>query len=192
MSMTPDPSIAKRHDSGCRNKMPLPVGVNGSATFRGDRHEHRIHLERWWDGSTEGNGPFALWIGMNPSAAEADVDDLTIRKECHFTKLLNYSRYVKVNAGSYRLTDSAAIDAVRAPLSHPDNLSRILYLARQAGVIVLATGSPPNALVPYARSLFRELKTIDARPLCLGITRDGWPKHSSRLAYATPFTEYRL
>lgn len=178
------------HDSGCKMKLPLPPGVLGSAVFRGDRQEHRIQLERWRVGYE--NVPFALWIGMNPSGAEADVDDLTIRKEMKFTGMLGFDRYVKTNAGSYRLTNSLALDDVRVPLSHTDNLPRILYLARQAGVVVLATGSPPDALVPHARAVFEGLKAAGIKPLCLGTTRDGYPKHTSRLGYATPFMEYRL
>lgn len=194
------PVQLERHDSGCKTKMVIPSGVIGDAEFRGERDEHRIQLDRRrGDGIAQPTNPFALWIGLNPSAAEADIDDLTIRKEWRWTSEIGFGqhagtfhRYVKTNAGSYRLTNSLALDDVRVPLSHADNLPRILYLARQAGVVVLATGSPPDALVPHARAVFQGLKAAGIKPLCLGTTRDGYPKHTSRLGYATSFVEYRL
>lgn len=129
---------------------------------------------------------------MNPSGAEADVNDLTIVKECNWTKRLGFGRYVKVNVGSYRWTDSTTLGGARVDLSHPDNLPRILELAAAADTIIVATGAPPDALIGHARATFRALRAAGCKAKCLGVTRDGWPKHSSRLGYATPFVDYSL
>jgi len=188
------PAGADRHDSGCKVKMPLPPGVTGSAIFRGERDEHRLVLERRFADLTISADPeaFALWLGMNPSGAEADVNDLTIVKECTWTKRLGFRRYVKGNAGTYRWTDSTTLNASRCVLSHPDNLPVLRALAAEAGIIVLATGKPPERLLPDVAALFDALKSDGRTVHCLGTTKDGWPKHSSRLGYGTPFVEYQL
>jgi hypothetical protein len=191
---TPCPQRANpiRHDSGCKSKFPLPQGVRGSAIFRGDNDEHRIILERWWDGDdypVAGEG--WLWIGMNPSGAEADVNDLTIAKECEWTKRGDARHYVKCNIGTYRWTDSRTLGKALIQLIHLDNLAVIRGEAERAARIVISTGKPPDELTGAARTLFRTLKQDDRKMHCLGLTKDGWPKHSSRLAYATPFEEFR-
>lgn len=185
--------MMERHDSGCKNKMPLRPGVFGSAVFAGGKDEHRVVLERRWDGADSSAG-FALWAGMNPSGAEAGVNDLTILKECHWTGMLGLTRYIKMNAGTYRWTDSAGIDGLsrNIELCHEDNLPRLRDLASRATVIILATGSPPERLIGPAKAMFRALKADGRKVKCLGTTQDGWPKHSSRLAYATPFVDYLL
>jgi hypothetical protein len=45
-------------------------------------------------------------------------------------------------------------------------------------------------LLGHARTLFRELKARGIRMECFGLTKDHWPKHSSRLAYVTPIVEF--
>lgn len=188
--------MSERHDSGCKVKMPLPAGVHGSAVFKGENDEHRLVLERTWDDAGEAD-PFALWSGMNPSGAEALVNDLTILKECHWTKLIGLTRYVKTNTGTYRWTQSTTLSAKRAEMVHPDNLATIRALAAEAQIIVFSTGKPPDVLLAPTRTLFQALKRDGRKVMCLGTTKDGWPKHSSRLGYflkdgSLPFEEYRL
>lgn len=179
--------MSARHDSGCRNVLPMLPGVIGAATFRGERDEHRLTLSRDWGGDLGLIVPFVLWIGMNPSGAEADRDDLTIRKEQEWTRRLGFAHYVKANVGTYRHTDSRSIPVTGAALVHPDNFPVIRDLAAAAAIIVLSVGNPPEALEAPARELFRLLGEDRQGLLCLGTTRAGWPRHSSRIAYATPF-----
>ncbi len=187
----PSDGAAGRHDSGCKVKMALPPGMRGFAIFRGDADEHRLTLVRIWDNATSGS-PFVLWHGMNPSGAEGDINDLTILKECHWTKLLGFSHYMKTNTGTYRWTDSTTLGNARVDLVHPENFEIIRDLAAEADAIVLSTGRPPDVLLAPTRMLFQALKRDGRRVMCLGTTKDGWPKHSSRLGYATPFEEYLL
>jgi hypothetical protein len=183
--------MSERHDSGCKSKFPLPPGVIGEAVFAGDADEHRLTLVRQY-AEAPPDAPFALWCGMNPSGAEGDVDDLTIRKEWHWTRALGFRRYIKVNAASYRWTQSVELGALRASLVHPDNLPTIRSMAAGAAVIILAMGDPPDAIHGPARNVLRALKMDGRRARCLGVTRNGWPKHSSRLGYATPLVDYVL
>jgi hypothetical protein len=88
-------------------------------------------------------------------------------------------------------TDPAALPS-DAVLSHPDNLPIIMGLAAGADVIIMATGHPPDRLIPHAREVFDHMQRAGHKMLCLGQTIGGWPKHTSRLGYATPFREFKL
>lgn len=184
------PRLPQRHDAGGKGRMRLLPGVTGLATFSGDRDEHRLTLERRAPGCLEG-APFALWCGMNPSTAEADEDDLTVRKEQEWTRRLGLLRYIKVNFGSYRCTDPKGLSVAGVMISHPQNLICITDLASRAEKIVMACGDPPEVLMPHARTVLRMMKTMCHPMWCLGTTKAGWPKHSSRLGYETPMVEFR-
>jgi hypothetical protein len=163
---------------------PLLPDTKGSARFEGN--DHRIWLERRW-GSL--NAPFVLHIGMNPSLAGAENDDLTVRKDQEFTKRMGFDRMVKVNVGTYISTDPDGLNRCLM-VAHEINLPTIRTYAAAAARIIVATGRPPDVLVSYARVLFKALKQDGRHMECFGLTKDHWPKHSSRLAYVTPLQEF--
>lgn len=164
---------------------PLLPGVTGDAHF--PTPDHRIWLERRWEPA---GGGFALHVGMNPSHAGADGDDLTVRKDQQFTRRLGLSRMVKMNLGTLVSTDPAGLSVRGAVVAHPGNLAMILANAALATRIIIATGKPPDPLLGPARTLFNELKRAGIRMECFGLTKDHWPKHSSRLGYDTPVVEF--
>lgn len=164
---------------------PLLPGVKGSALF--PNPNHRLHLERSWEGPGTG---YALHIGCNPSVAGADRDDLTVRKDQEFTKRLGLSRMYKCNVGTFVSTDPRGLSAPSVVVCHADNLQTIRDLAAQAVRIIIATGKPPDPLIGHTRTLFRALKADGRRMECFGLTKDHWPKHSSRLAYVTEVVEF--
>jgi hypothetical protein len=111
---------------------------------------------------------------MNPSTAEADVDDPTIRREVGFTKAVGMRGYRKVNVMDYRATNPKTLRLVEPCSSR--NVEIIAELARRASIIVAAWGRLPKPLRKY------ETAVIEALPasriiLCLGVNQDGSPKH---------------
>lgn len=183
------------HDSGCRMKWPLQPGLRGSAEFRGERREHRLLLDRHWGGELDLHSwppGYAFWIGMNPSGAEADVDDLTIRKEMTWTRMLGLRSYVKANVGTYRWTDSTTLKDASIPVVHPENLEMIRQMAATAATVIFATGKPPEILLKAFAELRLALKGDGRQVKCLGTTKEGYPKHSSRIGYSTPFVDFVL
>lgn len=181
-----------RHDPGGKRHMGMLDGVRGSAEFRGKRSEHRVLLERAWDSSDQPQFvPYVLWVGMNPSMATADQDDLTVRKEQTWTRMLGHQRYVKTNVASYRSTDPTGLEAAEQ-VCHPDNLRVILMWAKHplCARVVLATGNPPPVMYHIATYVIQELRAHRIELWCLGKTKDGWPRHTSRIAYATKFERF--
>jgi hypothetical protein len=181
---------ADLHHAGGKLTFPMMLGVHGSAAFAGDRKEHRLALVR--DGIIDGvmGGPFVLSIGMNPSTAQHDLDDLTVRKDQQFTRLLGCGRMVKMNAASYCSTDPAGLAGAGVPINHPMNHPMILEYAARAKHVLVSTGKPPAVMQRIAIELFRLLVGAGIPMICLGLTVDGWPKHTSRLAYSTPFRPF--
>jgi hypothetical protein len=164
---------------------PLLPETIGDALFICE--DHRLWLERRWAGAGD-DALYALHLGMNPSKAGARNDDLTVRKDQEFTRRMGLSRMFKANAGTFISTDPMGLLAAGIMLAHPDNLPTILRLAAGAARIIVATGRPPDPLVVHARAMFRALRGL--RLECFGLTKDHWPKHSSRLGYDTPLVEF--
>jgi hypothetical protein len=180
---------ADQHDAGGKTRLPLLPRVRGDALFVGERSEHRLWLSRWMP--DEPNNGCVLCCGMNPSTAGADMDDLTVRKDWSFTRRWGYAALYKVNVGSYASTDPDGMSQPGVLVNHPDNHPYIRTLAADAALIVMAIGDPPDVLMPHARSLVRMLKADGRAMMCLGTTKSGWPKHTSRLSYNVPLTEWR-
>jgi hypothetical protein len=165
---------ADPHDPGGKHRWPILAGMSGGALFSDDR-KRRLYLTRSW-GSP--GSPYALWIGMNPSVAGALVDDPTVRREVIRTRdSLRLTAYVKCNVMDYRVTDPAALlDPGLSPCS-PENLKTILSKAEGAAVIIAAWGALPASLQPYALATREILKAVGKPVVCLGLTKDGSPRH---------------
>lgn len=164
------------HDPGGKSTFALPAGVRGHAEFYGKDDCYRPLLTRDWGPS---NSPYALWIGMNPSTARADVNDPTIARECNITaKLLNLSSYHKCNVCDWRATDPRRLIPLGDRARSDINLDVIREQASRAFVVVLTCGQLPRSLQHLARETISVLR-MDRRVLyCLGRTQDGWPRHT--------------
>lgn len=166
-----------RHDPGGKVRLRLPDGVRGRAEFS-PCGRYRYWLSREWG---EEFSPYVLWIGMNPSTAEADVDDPTIRREINFSRAWGFTSFVKVNVLDYRATDPKALLTVQ-PRSDV-NLPCITTFAARAGRIVLAWGALPKPLRRYADDVIAVLRGY---PLyCMKKTKSGAPHHSLYLPYTS-------
>jgi hypothetical protein len=113
---------------------------------------------------------------MNPSTAEAHVDDPTIRREIEFTRRLGLTSYVKCNVFNYRATDPKQLLRVERPASE-ENLRTIVTMAAGADMVVAAWGSLPKALRGYASEVAGAVLGCGRMLTCLGTTADGSPRH---------------
>ena len=118
--------------------------MNGEA-FISDDGAYRHWLSRVW-------GPppviYPLWVGLNPSTADATQDDPTIRREVAFTKSWGYNSYFKVNICDYRATNPKKLLEVPFPRSSI-NLEQIDKLAKRADKIILCYGAIHSNLEHY-------------------------------------------
>lgn len=162
------------HDPGGKTRLPMIPGVDGKAEFS-ECGRYRYWLSRNWcmRRFSDGRSPYALWIGMNPSTAEANVDDPTIRREMAFTKAMFIDVYVKCNVMDYRATLPKTLLSV-APRSDK-NIECIVGMAKDARIVIAAWGALPRSLRRYADDVVSALR---GTPLyCMGKTANGSPRH---------------
>ncbi len=143
-----------------------PLFMEGSAHFsRCGRY--RYALWRTWDEKR----PTMLFIGLNPSTADAIEDDPTIRRCIRFAGDRGYGRLAVANLFAYRATNPAVLRRTPYPIGRSNN-RWLLRLAAESDVCVAAWGNGGSHLGQDAEvvALLRGLQ-------CLGVTASGAPRH---------------
>lgn len=157
---------------------------HGSASFDAT-NRHRFALTR---NSQSGAGS-VMFIGLNPSTADALVDDPTIRKCRGFVERMGYGELVMANLFSLRSTDPRGLLDVEALTLWSENENAVIVRAESAEVVVCAWGGPysPRALADriHARagSMLQRLRAMGRVPHVLGLTKDGHPRHPLYMPY---------
>lgn len=177
-----------KHNPGGKIRLALQPGVRGAAQFS-PCGQYRYWLARYW-----GNGPsesYALWIGLNPSTAEADCDDPTIRREIEFTRREGLTSYRKVNLFDYRATNPKVLSSPDVKPCSVENFSTILRFANSdnAKLILAAWGVVPASLRWTMEYLMDRMATRNI--WCLGVTKDGSPRHPLYVRGDAPLMEWR-
>ncbi len=143
-----------------------------SAVFSDDRR-YRYQLRRCFSGSVDlpPENPVVFCM-LNPSTADAFVNDPTIRRCIGFAQQWGASDLIVVNLFAIRETDSKLLRSFVDPVGRPDNNETIASLPRCP--IICAWGSHP-----MARSRANDVLTIlgDDRLSCLKLTQGGHPGH---------------
>ena len=137
---------------------------------------YRYVLRRVWDG-----GPGSVtFVMLNPSTADATLDDPTIRRCVGFAKSWGYGELRVVNLFALRATDPEKLRQAVDPVG-PDNDRQILETVAGSEQVVLAWGA---TIEKWKRSMrLRERPSIvktmlePYKPCCLGLTNGGHPKH---------------
>ena len=161
--------------------MPIVSGLTASAIIT-ECGRYRYELRRVWDPK----GPLLEFVMLNPSTADGDVDDPTIRRCIGFARRWGYGGIVVRNLYAYRATNPDMLANVDDPIG-PENRD---YLANQvADCTVVAWGAHPAA-VGWWQGYPYDITAALKRPewLCLGLTSSGMPRHPLYIrADATPF-----
>ena len=138
---------------------------------------YRYELTRAWDdGALFASRGELVVVMLNPSTADAEHDDPTIRRVIGFAKREGFSSLRVLNLFALRSTNPNGL--VREGSVGPDNdqaLREALAAAVARGVPVLAAwGASPwtEARVPHVLALVPGVRWV-----CLGRTKDGAPRH---------------
>lgn len=151
---------------------------------------YRYRLERDLGGLLA--GPTLAWIMVNPSTADAETDDATIRKVLGFSRRLGAGRVIVGNLFAFRATDIKALRSAADPIgpSGGDHFRRIMD---DADTVIVAWG-PCAKLPAWLRLRWLEIAGYaSARgiPLhCLGTAQDGHPLHPLMLGYDRPLVPW--
>lgn len=148
--------------------------------------EYRYTLTRRWHKTKTR----VCWVMLNPSVADADTDDNTIRRCVAFAKQWDYGGIVVVNLFALRSTDPKQLLDHDDPIG-PQNDDFIIATIKSPSVgnVVVAWGAH-GALYSRDRRVLSLIEFAGYRPRCLGMTKDGFPKHPLRLVGTTPLVMY--
>lgn len=133
---------------------------------------YRYSLGRTW-----GPGPGVVWVMLNPSTADAEVDDRTIGRCIAFARRWGYDGIHVVNLYAWRATDPAELLSAPDPVG-PEN-DRYLAAAAHAayaGGAPLVGGWGANAMPARVRDVVR-LFGFDRLQALRVTKRDGYPGH---------------
>jgi hypothetical protein len=143
-----------------------------------DCGKFRYRLWRRWD---KGAASMAF-VMLNPSTADADQDDPTIRKCIGFAERQACGGIDVVNLYAYRATKPADLKRAGYPRG-PENDRFIAAAARESGRVVCAWGVNARSLSRPAEVLAL-LRGCGVRPLVLATSADGVPLHPLMLPYS--------
>ncbi len=145
---------------------------------------YRYRLWRTWV-SEAGR---VCWIMLNPSTADAVWDDPTVRRCMGFAEDWGYGGIEVVNLFAFRSTSPFELYGQADPVG-PDNNAEILTRAQSAPRVIAAWGHHGD-LLGRASQVTRWLCEHGVALDCLGLTKDGHPKHPVRLAGDTALVPY--
>ena len=151
--------------------------------------QYRYRLER----DIQMDGIVVAFFGVNPSKADAHVEDTTTRKWAGFCRVMGAKRYIAGNLFAYRSTDVKVLTTICDPIGH-DNDVHIDNIIADADVIVPCWGNRskiPKALRWRLDYLTARLFASGKPVKIFGLTASGDPMHPLMLGYSTPIIDWR-
>lgn len=135
------------------------------------------------------------FVMLNPSTADADKDDPTIRKCVGFAQRAFCGSIEVVNLFAWRSTDPKGLLQTEDPVgpSNTRHLTRVLSQVSRRRPLVVAWGEPSSkALRSLVAARARSVFFGDDRLQCLGTTKSGHPRHPLMLPYSTALEPWEL
>lgn len=122
-----------------------------------------------------------LFVGLNPSTADATLDDPTIRRCVGFAKLWGFNRLLMGNIYAFRSTDPKGLLTAENPVG-PKNRDELSNMIDVSELVIAAWAS--NPLTAAAKEI-ADFILSQEKVKCLGQNKNGSPKHPLYLAKST-------
>jgi len=148
---------------------------------------YRPWLSRVWDS----NLPAILFVGMNPSVADLEVDDPTVRKETGFAQRWGYGSLIKCNVMDYRATNPRHLVEPGVIPCSSRNLPAISQCLSRVQAVVAAWGVLPQSLRSHSCAANALLQKSGLPVWCLGTTKDNSPRHPLYLSNQSQRQQYQ-
>lgn len=152
------------------------VKISKSADISNDKKD-RFSLSRIWDSKK----PKALYIMLNPSYADDELDDPTIRRLIFFSKKFKFGGFYVTNLFTQITPYPKELNMDNN--SKKKNLIIISELIKKSDLIVYAWGNLVSEPM--------QLRKLIESPLCFGINKNGTPKHPLYLRSDTKLQDFR-
>lgn len=137
-------------------------------------------------------GPIVALIGVNPSTADAVINDPTIRKELGFGQRLGWSKIIKGNVFAFRTSKVRELTDAADPWG-PDNGQHLVQILRDADLVIPCWGDRGKlhkGLRPWLDTMKPMLVRCGKPIRIFGLTQSGDPMHPLMLAYNTPLVPW--
>lgn len=146
-------------------------GIVRSSAILSPCSVYRYELRRVWNP----NDPMVCWVMLNPSTADAEQDDPTIRRCMGFARSWGYGGIVVVNLFAVRATDSQFVVDHPDPVG-PDNDQHLSRVAAEVPELVCAWGAH-RMVEQRSGHVLGLLAAQGVISSCIGVTKDGSPRH---------------
>jgi hypothetical protein len=150
-----------------------------------DCKRYRYLLTRTWNDNRDAL-PFVM---LNPSTADAEIDDPTIRRCISFAEREGAGGIMVANLYAYRATDPTSLWAREDPYGPANDhaLMQVASFAAAAGIPIVCAwgvhGGRNNRPIVM-------MQQAGARLVCLGRTKDGHPRHPLYVKGTQPLEPY--
>ncbi len=158
--------------------------MNHSSAVLSADQKYRYLLRRDYGGVGRDRALTCLFVMLNPSTADAEHDDLTIRRCKSFAQRHAYSALEVVNLYAFRSIDPKQLWQELDPIG-PQNDQYIRAAVARAGLVIAAWGA--NAKRMRAKTIERLIPDAFA----LGFTKHGVPKHPLYIRSDAPLIPLR-
>lgn len=132
---------------------------------------YRYLLQRSWDARLQA----VCFVMLNPSTADAELDDPTIRRCLGFARDWGYGQLEVVNLFALRATDPQQLRTHHDPVG-PENFEQLIQSARVCQRVICAWGNHGDYL-EQAEKVLSLLRENGIRPYALRISKIGQPCH---------------
>ena len=135
---------------------------------------YRYFLSRYW-----GPGEMLPFVMLNPSTADAEIDDPTIRRCMSFARRERFGGIAVVNLYGLRASDPKQLRDVGDPFG-PNNecaLRQLADVAQELALPVVCAWGAGGAIHDACTLTVEMFQQNGARLVCLGKTKDGHPRH---------------
>lgn len=134
--------------------------------------KYRYLLQRSWDAQLQA----VCFIMLNPSTADANVDDPTIRRCLGFAKTLGFGQLEVCNLFGLRATDPLELKKHADPVGNPANDEQLLVSAKTCHLVICAWGTL-GVLRSRNAEVLAMLRGAGIAPHALRISKHGHPTH---------------
>lgn len=132
----------------------------------------------------------AVWIALNPSKADEERLDPTLKRIRVFSAAFGFGGFVMLNLFAWRETKSKKLPKVAEPIG-PENDRVILETAKAAPYVICCWGTS-GSLLKRDEAVVAMLKANGIKTMYLRKTKDGYPEHPLYIPGETEPKEYEI